>query len=60
MLTHKPYKLPLVYSNAILLTAVQTLRMVHYEPFLYTVRSSQVSESEVLVRQVHMVKRKGD
>ena len=57
MLTHILYKLPLVYGNAILLTAPQTLRMVHYEPFLYTVRSSQVSESEVLVGQLHMVKR---
>jgi hypothetical protein len=47
-----------VYGNAILLTAVQTPWMVHYEPFLYTVRSSQVSESQVLVGQLHMVKQR--
>jgi len=32
--------------------------MVHYEPFLYTIGSSQVSESQVLVGQMHMVKRR--
>jgi len=32
--------------------------MVHYEPFLYTVRSSQVSESHVLVGQLHVVKQR--
>jgi lipopolysaccharide biosynthesis protein len=32
--------------------------MVHYEPLLYTVRSSQVSESHVLVGQLHVVKQK--
>jgi len=58
MLTTHHISYPLVYGNAVLLTAVQTLRMMRYEPFLYTVRSSQASESEVLVGQLHMVKRR--